>query len=327
MKIIFWGTPEYAVKSLENLISSHHEILAVITQPDRKRGRGNKLVPSPIKEISIKNNIPVLCPEKLKENKSFKEKLKEFNCDVFIVVAYGKILSKEILDIPKYGAWNAHASLLPKWRGAAPIQWALLSGDLYTGVGIMKMEVGLDTGDLLIEDKIDIDKNDNLESLSLNLSTLSAKLLIKALDIISNNAKNKLKTLPQNQIKREIKYARLINKADYAINFNEKAIEVKRKVNGLYPKAFIKYKNQIIKILKVKLLENNNYIEEVSNSMHNYINDSSTILGIVKNEGIVISTLTKPILIEAIKIEGKNDAKGNQLIQQLKPIIGEKFGI
>ena len=153
MKIVFWGTPEYSLKSLEAINNSDHELIAVITQPDKKRSRGNKLIPSSVKKYAIKNNIPVMSPHQIKNNEDFINKLKELNSDLFIVIAYGKILSKEILNIPKYGSWNAHASLLPRWRGAAPIQRALLSGDKKTGVGIMKMEEGLDTGDILIEEK------------------------------------------------------------------------------------------------------------------------------------------------------------------------------
>ena len=130
MKIIFWGTPEYSVKSLEVLKESDHDILAVITQPDKKRSRGNKLIPSPVKAYATKENIPVFTPETIKDNVQFINILKELSSDVSIVIAYGKILPKSILDIPKYKSWNAHASLLPRWRGAAPIQWSILEGDL-----------------------------------------------------------------------------------------------------------------------------------------------------------------------------------------------------
>ena len=129
MRIIFWGTPEYSVKSLEVLKNSDHEIVAVISQPDKKRSRGNKLVASPVKEYAINENIPVFTPNTIKDNSQFIGILKELSCDLFIVIAYGKILPKAILEIPKYKSWNAHASLLPRWRGAAPIQWSCL---LYT---------------------------------------------------------------------------------------------------------------------------------------------------------------------------------------------------
>ena len=170
MRIIFWGTPEYSVKSLEVLKKSDHDIVAVITQPDKKRSRGNKLISSPVKEYATKENIPVFTPETIKENIQFISRLKDLSCDLFIVIAYGKILPKAILDIPKYKSWNAHASLLPRWRGAAPIQWSILEGDKFTGVGIMKMEEGLDTGDVLVEKQIKIEGKDNLKTLSKSLS-------------------------------------------------------------------------------------------------------------------------------------------------------------
>ena len=321
MKIIFWGTPQYSVNSLENLISSSHEVSAVITQPDKKRKRGSRLVPSPIKEIAISNNIPVFNPEKVKDNKSFITLLKGFEADIFIVVAYGKILSEEVLNIPKFGSWNAHASLLPRWRGAAPIQWALLSGDKYTGVGIMKMEKGLDTGDILLENKIKINPKDNLETLTCKLSLLSADLLLKALDLIRNKPEN-LKIVPQQELDREVKYARMISKKDYALDLNETALNIERNVKGFYPRSFIIYKNKNLKILKLRILndeEKDNYIEV---NISKYKNKPGMIIGIKKDEGIIISTKTLPIIILEIKLEGKNLASNIQIIQQLSPIVG-----
>ena len=330
MKIIFWGTPEYSIKTLQKLISSNHDVLAVVTQPDKKRSRGNKLIPSPIKEFSISNEIQVLCPEVIKNNIDFISSLKKFNCDLFIVIAYGKILSREILEIPKYGSWNAHASLLPRWRGAAPIQWALLKGDKSTGVGIMKMEEGLDTGDILIEKEIHIFREDNLKSLSLKLSELSANLFLDAMEIISSKENIEDVTLtPQTRKCREIKYARMIKKSDFILNFKNTADDIFRKVNGLYPQANLLFRNKNLKITKIRILESdetNQLIRE--NSIDNYFFSSkkpNLIIGTIKNEGVIISTKSQPIIILEIKLEGKNLASKNQLIQQLNPKIGENF--
>ena len=156
MRIIFWGTPEYSIASLDIFIKSKHEVIAVVSQPDKKRSRGNKLISSPVKSYAEQESIKIYTPEKIRGNIDFINELKSLYCDLFIVIAYGKILPKEILEIPKFGCWNAHASLLPRWRGAAPIQWSLIKGDEFTGVGIMKMNEGLDTGDLLLEEKIKI---------------------------------------------------------------------------------------------------------------------------------------------------------------------------
>ncbi len=326
MKITFWGTPEYSLESLKKLVKSDYEVQAVITQPDKKRSRGKKLLPSPIKEFAINNDIRVITPERIKGNESFLETLRSFNSDVFIVIAYGKILSKEILNIPKYGCWNAHASILPRWRGAAPIQWSILKGDPFTGVGIMKMEEGLDTGDILFEEKIKIVENENLKTLSKKLSILSSELIFKALSFISNNpnAINSRLT-PQNATDLEIKYARMIRKEDYKLDFNDSAINIERKVRGLYPKAFIKYKNKNLKIIKIRLI-NNKELDELNIDKERINKDeSSKVLKIYKNEGVVISTNTTPIVILEIKLEGKNASSNNQLIQQLNLKIGDKI--
>ena len=326
MNIIFWGTPDYSVESLKILISSHHKISAVITQPDKKRNRGSKLIASPIKKIAIDHDIPVFTPNKLKNNTNLIETLKSFESDIFVVIAYGKILSSEILSIPRYGCWNAHASLLPRWRGAAPIHWSLLKGDTYTGIGIMKMDEGLDTGDLLLEEKIRINGTDNLHTLTQKLSNLSSNLIYKSLEMIEKDPDNIIfKLKPQALKDQEIKYARMINKLDYKLEFNDTAENIIRKVKGLYPRSFILHKGKILKILNVRLL-NDGEIKEIDKICKNNIkNDTRKVLEIYKNEGVVIATKTKPILIKEIKLEGKSISNKNQLIQQLNLKKGEKI--
>ena len=325
MRIAFWGTPEYSVNSLKKLLTSEHEIVAVITQPDKKRSRGNKLISSCVKEYAQEKKIQILTPDFLKANKTFITKLKELNCDVFVVIAYGKILSKEILDIPRYGSWNAHASLLPRWRGAAPIQWSILNGDKYTGVGIMKMEVGLDTGDVLIEEMIKIQKEDNLNSLTEKLSKLSSELIIKAMEIIKNNNNCDINFLLKRQIdlNRNTKYARMINKNDYKLNWNSSSIDIYRKVNGLYPRAETRHKGRNLKIIKIEIINKNNY-ENYTNLFKNKTNPG-IVIDIIENKGIIISTNTDPIIIIEGKLEGKKISTKKQLIQQLRPRIGENF--
>jgi len=326
VNIIFWGTPDYSVESLKILIYSHHKISAVITQPDKKRSRGSKLIASPIKKIALDHNIPVFTPDKIKNNTTFIETLKSFNSDVFVVIAYGRILTSEILSIPRYGCWNAHASLLPRWRGAAPIHWALLKGDSITGVGIIKMDEGLDTGDLLLEEKVRIHESDNLHTLSQKLSILSSNLIYKSLEIIDKDPKTvNSKLSPQISKNLEIKYARMINKEDYKIDFNDSAKNIMRKVKGLFPRAFIMHNGKILKILNVRLIKD----IEIMNTNKSYAKEKNNYVGkvleILKNEGVVIATKTKPLLIKEIKLEGKNISKKNQLIQQLNLNKGEKI--
>ena len=325
MRIIFWGTPEYSVKSLKVLKKSDHDIVAVITQPDKKRSRGKKLIASPVKIYATNESIPVFTPETIKDNIEFINNLKKLSCDLFIVIAYGKILPKAILDIPKYKSWNAHASLLPKWRGAAPIHWSILNGDEFTGVCIMKMEEGLDTGDIIIEKKIIIENQDNLFTLSKKLSDLSSELLLKAISDIERNKNKDINDLliKQSDLNREIKYARMINKSDLIINWKNNSTDIYRKINALYPRANTTYKNKNLKIIKIRILTT----DEIQNKNYKFEENFNPgfIIGIIKNEGIVISTKTDPILIIEAKLEGKNISSQNQLIQQLNIEVGEKF--
>ena len=326
MRIIFWGTPEYSVKSLEVLKKSDHDIVAVITQPDKKRSRGNKLISSPVKEYATKENIPVFTPETIKGNIKFISRLKDLSCDLFIVIAYGKILPKAILDIPKYKSWNAHASLLPRWRGAAPIQWSILEGDKITGVGIMKMEEGLDTGDVLVEKQIKIENNDNLKTLTKKLSDLSSELFLRAISDIEQNKNRDINLLlkKQTDFQRELKYARMINKLDYIINWENSSTDIYRKINALYPRANTTYKRKNLKIIKIKILT----MDEIHNKNYKILSnviEPGLIIGLIENVGIIITTKTDPILLLEAKLEGKNVSSKNQLIQQLNPVIGENF--
>ena len=326
MRIIFWGTPEYSVDTLNILNKSDHEIIAVISQPDKKRSRGKKLVSSPVKAFAKNENIQVFTPKIIKGNNDFINELKSLSCDLFIVIAYGKILPKEILGIPKYGCWNAHASLLPKWRGAAPIQWSLLEGDEFTGVGIMRMEEGLDTGDVLLEEKIKIEDNDNLISLTEKLSKLSAKLFMAAISKLEINMDKNINSFLTKQISlgREIKYARMIKKEDYKIDWGNKPIEISRKIKGLYPRANTTFRGKNLKIIKIRILGSSEFTDK-NNNFNSDLLKPGTIIGVIENEGIVISTKTNPIIVIEAKLEGKNISSKMQLIQQLQPIVGEKF--
>ncbi len=326
MRIIFWGTPEYSVASLNILNKSDHEVIAVISQPDKKRSRGKKLVPSPVKAFANNEKIPVLTPKIIKGNNDFINELKSLYCDLFIVIAYGKILPKEILEIPKFGCWNAHASLLPTWRGAAPIQWSILEGDDFSGVGIMQMEETLDTGDLLLEKKIKIEDDDHLISLTEKLSNLSAKLFMEAISKLEINLDKNINSIltKQKSLGREIKYARMINKEDYKIDWEKNPIEISRKIKGLYPRANTTFRGKNLKIIKIRMLRSSEFTNK-NNNLNSDLLKPGTIIGVIENEGIVISTKTNPIILLEAKLEGKNISSKMQLIQQLQPIVGEKF--
>jgi len=324
VRILFWGTPEYSIASLDIFIKSNHEVIGVVSQPDKKRSRGNKLISSPIKNIAEQESIKIYTPEKIKGNIDFINELKSLSCDLFIVIAYGKILPKEILEIPNFGCWNAHASLLPRWRGAAPIQWSLKKGDEFTGVGIMKMNEGLDTGDILLEEKIKINNNDNLNTLSEKLSILSAKLFLNATSLLEENIyKNTNSQLTkQNTLGREITYARMIEKSDFKVLWSNEAFKISQKIKALYPRANTTFKGKNLKIIKIKVLSSDEIKNEKYPLMSNY-SKPGIILAVIENEGIIISTKTDPIILLVAKLEGKNISSKKQLIQHLKPLVGE----
>jgi len=208
MRIVFMGTPEIAVPTLDKLVKEGVDIPLVICQPDKPKGRGNKLQPPPVKEYAIQNNLEVLQPEKIKNNPEAIERIRSANPDFLVVVAYGKILPKELLEIPKYAPINVHFSLLPKYRGAAPVNWAIINGEIETGVTTMKMDEGLDTGDILLMKSIPIEQDDTTVTLSEKLSILGADLLIETL-------KNYLKITPTKQNHSAHTYAPIIKKGGW----------------------------------------------------------------------------------------------------------------
>lgn len=246
MKIVFMGTPDFAVPCLEKLIEAKHEVAAVFTQPDKPVGRKQILTPPDVKVCAQKHNIPVYQPEKIKGSNSA-DIIKEIAPDVIIVVAYGKILPKEILEAAPHGCINVHASLLPLYRGAAPIQWAVLNGDKETGVSIMQMDEGLDTGDVLYVEKTEIGENETSAELFDRLSVIGANALVKTLDMIK---KGTVVATKQSDI--ECEYASMINKSMSPINWSESADKIHNQVRGLqtWPVATTTVNTKSLKIHK-----------------------------------------------------------------------------
>ena len=184
LNIIFMGTPDFAKESLKCLVEAKHNILAVVTNPDKPQGRGMKMVASPVKQYALENGLEIYQPEKVRNNTEFIEKMKALKPDVICVVAYGKILPQELLDIPKLGCINVHGSLLPKYRGAAPIQWAVLNGDKTTGITTMYMDAGMDTGDIILKQEVEIGEDETTGELWDKLTKIGGELLVKTLDLI-----------------------------------------------------------------------------------------------------------------------------------------------
>ena len=249
LKILFMGTPDFARESLEAVYNAGYEILGVVTNPDKPKGRGMKMVASPVKEFALEKGLTVYQPEKVRKNEEFIEKIKSLNLDVICVVAYGKILPKEILEIPKYGCINVHGSLLPKYRGAAPIQWAVLNGDKETGVTTMYMDVGMDTGDIILKEKVEIGEDETTGELWDRLSKIGGKLLVETLKQIEDG------TPPREKQGEEFTMAPMLNKEMSKIDWeNKTAIEIKNLVRGLNPimGAYSFYDGKKIKFWKVQ---------------------------------------------------------------------------
>ena len=250
LKIIFMGTPEFAVQSLAAL-NDYAEVVCVVTQPDRPKGRGQKLQPSPVKIFAEKNSIPILQPQKIKLPESVAE-LKKFPADLIVVVAFGQILSQEILDLPKFGCINVHASLLPRYRGAAPIEWCLINGEKLTGVTTMQMDAGLDTGDMLLKSEVEISEEMILSELREKLSITGAELLIETLEKLQ---RGELKPVKQdNELSN---YAPMIKKDSGKIDWKKSASEIHNLVRGLYGGAFATLHGEKIKIWRTKISAEN----------------------------------------------------------------------
>ena len=336
MKIIFWGTPEYSVLSLRYLINSGHDIVAVITQPDRRRRRGGKLYPSPVKELAIKENIRVFTPLNIRKDEEMVNAIGSLKADIYIVVAFGQILPKTILEQPKYGSWNSHASILPRWRGAAPIQWSLISGDEKTGISIMLMDEGLDTGPVLSITNVPISINDNVKSISQRLSKLSAEELTKTISIIEsikerNGKLNELDLIQQDEINKVSTYARMITKQDYKIRWNKSALDLHRSIMGLYPNAYCMFNNKRVKISqsfpilnqREFVINNENYNLEESKYKDAEIGE---VVDIKEYPGILVKASSGFLLIIEAQIEGRSFVKSDVLIQQVGIAVGDMFG-
>lgn len=251
MKVVFMGTPDFAVPTLKKLIDKKYEVVSVFTQPDKPKGRGHKMQFPPVKELALENNIEVFQPTTLKDE-AVVNLIKEQNPEVIVVAAYGKILPESILNIPKYGCINVHGSLLPKYRGAAPIQWSVLNGDKVTGVTTMYMGKGLDTGDMLLKKEVEILPDETAGELFDRLSVIGADLLTDTLDALVNNT-----VTPQKQDENESSYAPMITKALSPIDWNESALEIHNQVRGLnpWPCASSHFGEKAIKIHRTKVID------------------------------------------------------------------------
>ena len=269
MKIVFMGTPDFAQKSLEAIYNAKHEIQAVVTNPDKPKGRGMKMISSPVKQFAESKKLKIYQPSKVRNNEEFINEIKSLNPDLLCVVAYGKILPKEILDIPKYGAINVHGSLLPKYRGSAPIQWAVINGDKKTGITTMFMDIGMDTGDMILKQEVEIGEDETTGELWNSLSEIGANLLVKTIEKIEQASKkineNENTLLQIKQLigakKQGDNYtmAPMLDKKMAQIDWNKSAREIHNLVRGLDPimGTHTFYNGKKIKIWKTQIEKEN----------------------------------------------------------------------
>ncbi len=296
MNIVFMGTPDFAKESLKAIYEAGHNILAVVTNEDKPRGRGMKLQPSEVKEYALEKNLKIYQPKKVKNNKEFREQIENLKPEVICVVAYGKLLPKKILEIPKYGCINVHGSLLPKYRGAAPIQWAILNGDTITGVTTMYMDVGMDTGDIILKEEVEIGKDETTGELWDRLALKGGELLVKTLEQVE------AKTAPRIQQGEDFTVAPMLTKDMAKIDWeNKTAQEIKNLVRGLNPimGAYTYLNGKKIKFWKVSVTTNNEIMAEGMEIFKN-----GTVIAKDPREGIFIKT--KEGILKVLEIQGEN---------------------
>lgn len=309
MNIVFMGTPDFAVPSLKAIID-RYGVKAVFTQPDKPKGRGKSVSMSPVKEEALKHNIPVFQPKSLRRDEELINQLKGMELDFIIVVAYGQILSKEVLDIPKYGCINLHGSLLPKYRGAAPIHYAIMKGEVESGNTTMLMDEGLDTGDMLLKDVVKIDENMTTAQLHDELMTSGAELLVNTLEGLVDG-----KITPIKQGESETCYASMLNKEMAKIQWNKSSKEIHNFVRGLnsYPMAYTFYDGISMKVIETKLTS----IKSKEKP--------GTIIS-VNSEGILVSTSDNNILITRIQFPNKRAMMVEEYIRGNEIKINEILG-
>lgn len=326
MKVVYFGTPEFALAPLQRLLETEtHQVLEVVTQPDRRRGRGSQLSPSPVKALALSHGLPIWQPERLRRDAELAAVLRSLGADVFVVVAYGQILPPSILEIPRYGCINIHGSLLPKYRGAAPIQWALYHGERETGVTTMLMDAGMDTGPMLLKQKVSIHLGDNAATLSAKLSEIGADLLLETLQQLPQ-----LQPEPQNEA--EATYARLIQKSDYAIDWKRSALALHNQVRAFYPYAYTQWQETPLKLLQTWPL-----IPEVAAELPEPLQSfvcqpeasatAGTVVDLIKGWGPVVQTGQGRLLLSQVQLSGRKAQSGWDFVNGVRLAIATQFAI
>lgn len=329
MKLVFFGTPQFAVPSLERLCQDDRfEVLAVVTQPDKRRGRGNQLSPSPVKVVAVEQGLQVWQPRRIKKDPETLDWLRQVRADVFVVVAYGQILSQEILDMPRLGCVNAHGSILPKYRGAAPIQWSLYHGESETGITTMLMDAGMDTGAMLLKATTPIALLDNASDVAIRLSDLAADLLV---DTCLGLDQGTIEPIPQDN--EQATYASLIQKEDYQLDWTRPALALHNQIRGFYPNCVTTLRDQALKVMATVPLGGDLALlpPELQATETEWVTwmksgTPGTIVGLLKNQGAIVQTGGGLLLLREVQLAGKRPQAGWDFVNGTRLQVGEKLG-
>jgi methionyl-tRNA formyltransferase len=316
MKIVFFGTPNFAVTTLAQLLTQPDwQVVGVVTQPDRKRGRGNQLLPSPVKTLALQHQIPIQQPDRIKRSPETIQWLRDLQADVFVVVAYGQILSQEILDIPPQGCINVHGSLLPAYRGAAPIQRCLVDGVATTGITTMKMDIGMDTGAMLLKATLPLSPLINAQELGEKLAIAGAELLIATL-------RQNPPPIPQDD--RQATHAAMVKKEDWLLDWNWGAIELHNRIRGFYPDCYVTLGDKPLKILATIPIAAPYWSEAIPPDLAPAT--PGTIVKILKGRGPIVATGNGYLLLATLQPPGKKNQSGADFINGSRLTVGDPIG-
>nr|WP_228055553.1 methionyl-tRNA formyltransferase [Lusitaniella coriacea] len=328
IKIVFFGTPQFAVPSLNGLLNEPDiAVQAVVTQPDKPRGRGKKLIPSAVKQVALENNLPVWQPHRVKKEPETLELLRQTEADFFVVVAYGQILSLEILNMPKFGSINAHGSILPQYRGAAPIQWSLYNGDRETGITTMLMDEGMDTGAMLLTAYTDVELLENAQQLGIRLAEIGADILPETLFAV---AEGSIQPIPQNN--EQATYAPLIQKGDYTLDWSRPAIALHNQIRAFYPNCIATFRDKPLKILATvplgepywtQLPPSLQILQQQYPDLSQSTGKPGEILGFAKKLGAIVQTGEGLLLLQEVQLAGKKPQSGWDFVNGMRLSVGE----
>ncbi|MGB7444662.1 MAG: methionyl-tRNA formyltransferase [Coleofasciculaceae cyanobacterium] len=331
MKVIFFGTPQFAVPSLESLLNHpKFEVVGVVTQPDKRRGRGSRLTPSPVKEVATAHQIPVWQPRRVKKHAETLTQLRQAEADAFAVIAYGQILSQEILSIPGLGCINVHGSILPKYRGAAPIQWCLYHGETKTGITTMLMEAGMDTGPMLLKQDLPIGLLENAQDLAETLSKMGAELLVETLLKLQSQ---EIQPVPQDNS--QATYAPLITKQDYCLDWSRSNWELHNQVRGFVPNCVVSFRDKLVKIRATvpvepayfsQLPSDLKLLEQEWSSLSVTSGNPGEVVSLVKGIGPIIQTGKGLLLLREVQLAGKRPQSGWDFANGVHLAEGEILG-